>query len=161
MDACLDVKRVEWLIFIAGGCRRIFKLQNHIKNIEILVSTIVSVGTALFKAQRIVLDWNIFNAAQPSVGRVQVLGSKKFQDDSVSLFTQGLRTVFKYYVVGRGKWQEGEGPLGPRGPLWTGFQGTQDQGGPKSGSRLGVPKPGGLRPGVTRLRFEAKTKAWG
>ena len=39
---------------------------------------------------------HIFNAAQQGVGLVQVLGSKKIQDDSVSLYTQGLRTAFKY-----------------------------------------------------------------
>ena len=54
-------------------------------------------GSLQSKMQVHIEIWScIFRVAKPGIGRVQVVGSKKFQDDSVSLYTQGLKTAFKY-----------------------------------------------------------------
>ena len=70
----------------------------------------------------------VFNAAQPGVGRVQVLGSKKFQTAAEELFFGIDIQIDKEEVRG-----------GPSGPQTRGFP---DQ------SRLGVPRPWVPRPGV-------------
>ena len=78
---------------------------------------------------------HIFNAAQPGVGRVQVLVSKKFGDEHyVSLYTQGLRIVKERSQVRgqRGGPQVGGGGL----PSWD----------------LGGSQPRGFKPG-TVLNF--------
>ena len=106
----------------------------------------------------------LFNAAQPGVGRVQVLGSKKFlllllwEELYVSLYAQGLkivgrRTPRQALSLGsmpggspaRGIPQPG-GILQPRGIPQTGSPqpgGSPVQGRPKPGA----PKPEGLNTG--------------